>query len=188
MKEDLRVLKTKDNIYQGMLKLLTKYSFKEITVNMLCSECRINKTTFYRHYLDKYDLVEQATQNLLTEFQDVSHLFKIAIKQDQLNSLLNFFDKHKEELLILESKILPINIFQDMYTILSDAVSQLFTSHTLNQGLIKLYSSLIANNILVTIKWYHKEAVDLSREELINTILLTVDTGIQQTIDHLSKR
>ena len=49
MKEDLRVIKTKDNIKNSMLHLLKKYEFKDITMSMLVDECRINKTTFYRH-------------------------------------------------------------------------------------------------------------------------------------------
>ena len=64
MKEDLRVIKTKENIKKSMLHLLKKYAFKDITMSMLVDECRINKTTFYRHYSDKYDLIEKISKDI----------------------------------------------------------------------------------------------------------------------------
>ncbi|WP_295268561.1 TetR/AcrR family transcriptional regulator [uncultured Catenibacterium sp.] len=57
MKNDLRVVKTKENIVNNFIHLLSLYDFKDITIQMLISECKINKTTFYRHYIDKYDLI-----------------------------------------------------------------------------------------------------------------------------------
>ena len=65
MAEDLRVIKTKENIESHFIELLNRYPFQEITVKMLIAECKINRSTFYRNFEDKYQLLEDITEKLL---------------------------------------------------------------------------------------------------------------------------
>nr|WEA36001.1 TetR/AcrR family transcriptional regulator [Staphylococcus aureus] len=54
MKEtDLRVIKTKK-----LLQLLEQHLFQTITVNQICHNALVHRTTFYKHFYDKYDLLE----------------------------------------------------------------------------------------------------------------------------------
>lgn len=187
MKEDLRVVKTKENIKSGMLNLLSKYTFKEITMSMLMDECRINKTTFYRHYLDKYDLIEKITEDYSSLFEKVSIHFQDGINEFNVKTLLQFFEEHKRELLILESKILPINLFNDIYEIMSQDVCVYFMKSVDKNELVTLYAHLISNNILLTIKWYHQEAPNLTKDEIIKIVMQSVETGLEQTITNMSQ-
>lgn len=57
-KEDLRVLKTYKALITAMSKLLELRNFNQITVNDLCKEALINRSTFYFHFIDKYDLLK----------------------------------------------------------------------------------------------------------------------------------
>lgn len=57
MKEtDLRVIKTKKALFKALMSLLQEYSFEEIKVSDICSKALINRSTFYAHYNDKYEL------------------------------------------------------------------------------------------------------------------------------------
>ena len=187
MKEDLRVIKTKDNIKNSMLHLLKKYEFKDITMSMLVDECRINKTTFYRHYSDKYDLIEKISKDYISLFSKASSNFENGINAHNIDCLIQFFDNNKDELLILESKILPINIFEDMHTIMTLDLCTYFKKSINQDDLIKLYASLISNNILTTIKWYHKNFLNFERNQIIQIVLQTVETGLKQSITAIMK-
>ena len=187
MKEDLRVIKTKDNIKNSMLHLLKKYEFKYITMSMLVDECRINKTTFYRHYSDKYDLIEKISKDYISLFSKASSNFENGINEHNIDCLIQFFDDNKDELLILESKILPINIFEDMHTIMTLDLCTYFKKYINQDDLIKLYASLISNNILTTIKWYHKNFLNFERNQIIQIVLQTVETGLKQSITAIMK-
>lgn len=187
MKEDLRVIKTKDNIKNSMLHLLKKYEFKDITMSMLVDECRINKTTFYRHYSDKYDLIEKISKDYISLFSKASSNFENGINEHNIDCLIQFFDDNKDELLILESKILPINIFEDMHTIMTLDLCTYFKKYINQDDLIKLYASLISNNILTTIKWYHKNFLNFERNQIIQIVLQTVETGLKQSITAIMK-
>lgn len=187
MKEDLRVIKTKDNIKNSMLHLLKKYEFKDITMSMLVDECRINKTTFYRHYSDKYDLIEKISKDYISLFSKASSNFENGINEHNIDRLIQFFDDNKDELLILESKILPINIFENMLTIMTLDLCTYFKKYINQDDLIKLYASLISNNILTTIKWYHQNFFNFERNQIIQIVLQTVETGLKQSITAIMK-
>ena len=187
MKEDLRVIKTKDNIKKNMLHLLKKNAFKDITMSMLVDECRINKTTFYRHYSDKYDLIEKISKDYISLFSKASSNFENGINAHNIDCLIQFFDNNKDELLILESKILPINIFEDMHTIMTLDLCTYFKKSINQDDLIKLYASLISNNILTTIKWYHKNYLNFERNQIIQIVLQTVETGLEQSLSAIMK-
>lgn len=65
---DLRVIKTKKNIRDAFLELRKKHSLDEIKVNALCEKAMVNKTTFYNHYQDIYELSEELEKEVLDDF------------------------------------------------------------------------------------------------------------------------
>jgi len=68
-KVDRRVLRTKQQIRQALIDLLAEKNEKDISVRELAQRAGINRGTFYIHYKDIHDLVEQlmdeATEKLL---------------------------------------------------------------------------------------------------------------------------
>lgn len=48
---------TKDHILNSFNRLLREYPLKKISVNMIIEESGISKTTFYRYFYDKYDVM-----------------------------------------------------------------------------------------------------------------------------------
>lgn len=54
---DRRVLKTKRALASALLVLLEKQDFQSITVNDLCAEAMVSRSTFYAHFEDKYFLL-----------------------------------------------------------------------------------------------------------------------------------
>lgn len=67
-KDDLRVIKTRKLIYQTLLDLMKEKTFEEIKVSDICSKAMINRSTFYAHYEDKYELLVDFLSNLKEEF------------------------------------------------------------------------------------------------------------------------
>ncbi|MCG7406618.1 TetR/AcrR family transcriptional regulator [Paenibacillus sp. ACRRX] len=68
MSEDIRVYKTKLAIKRGFIELLQQQHFKEITIKNICDQALIGRSTFYSHYLDKYDLLEKMVQQHVLDF------------------------------------------------------------------------------------------------------------------------
>ena len=53
---------------QAMLALLQKKTFEEISVSELCKEAGVNRSTFYQHYRNTSELLEEATSYLVDDF------------------------------------------------------------------------------------------------------------------------
>lgn len=59
MKSDRRIRRTRAAIQSAFLKLIFEKDINRITIKELCERADINKSTFYLHYQDIYDLEEQ---------------------------------------------------------------------------------------------------------------------------------
>lgn len=62
---DLRIQKTRKNIINAFLELRSKKALEKITIKELCEKAEINKSTFYSHYVDIYDLSNSLENELL---------------------------------------------------------------------------------------------------------------------------
>src|SRR5690625_4877299 len=65
---DLRVIKTKQLLKEALLALLTEMEFEEITIMKLTTYAQINRSTFYAHFYDKYDLLDKTINDELVSF------------------------------------------------------------------------------------------------------------------------
>ncbi len=59
---DLRVQRTRNLIVEALVELTIEKGFAAVTVQDIVKRARINRTTFYRHYEDKFDLLDQYAQ------------------------------------------------------------------------------------------------------------------------------
>ena len=66
-KVDRRVRKTKMQLRQGLARLMQKKSIKEITVKELVDEVDINRSTFYLHYTDIYQMLEKIEEEAMVD-------------------------------------------------------------------------------------------------------------------------
>ena len=65
--KDLRIIKTLQQIDRALLELLNELPFQKITVQLLCERALINRSTFYKYYTDKYDLLDRYLNKILLE-------------------------------------------------------------------------------------------------------------------------
>lgn len=62
---DRRVVRTKAVIRDALTALIEEKGFEALTVKDITARANINRGTFYLHYRDKYDLLEQSEQELI---------------------------------------------------------------------------------------------------------------------------
>lgn len=68
---DARVRYTRMVIENNFLELLQMKPVAKITVTELCERAQINRATFYKHYLDIPDLLEQLEERLFDQIRTV---------------------------------------------------------------------------------------------------------------------
>ncbi|HHU18307.1 MAG TPA: TetR family transcriptional regulator [Clostridiales bacterium] len=97
---------TKKRIADSMFNLLKSNSFDKITVQTILDDCKVSRSTFYRYFDDKYELMNWCYQSyvdtllsmdgrkrlhLIYQFLDDNHkYFERATKVHGKNSFLDF--------------------------------------------------------------------------------------------------
>ena len=66
---DARVRYTKMIIKKTLIDLLKTKSISKISVKEICDTAQINRSTFYKHYNNVYDLVEKIENELISELK-----------------------------------------------------------------------------------------------------------------------
>ena len=86
---DLRIEKTERGIKNAFIELRSRKHLEKITVKELCESARINKSTFYAHYKDIYDLSDAMEEEVYSRLRTVFSIRNIlwSIRQ---NSQGNF--------------------------------------------------------------------------------------------------
>ena len=70
-KEDRRIRRTKRLLKQGLALMMAEKEFKDITVKDITEKVDLNRSTFYLHYTDTYDLLEKLENDTLRDFQNM---------------------------------------------------------------------------------------------------------------------
>lgn len=84
-KVDLRVVKTKRLLYATLLELMKEKTFEEIKVSDICNKALVNRSTFYSHYQDKYDLFSELVM-------DIKNVLAIELsKNKKINSVKDYY-------------------------------------------------------------------------------------------------
>lgn len=73
---DLRVRRTRAMLVQALIDLTTEKGFAALTVQEIAERAMVNRATFYRHYLDKHDLLEAYVREVYELSADQERLSK----------------------------------------------------------------------------------------------------------------
>jgi AcrR family transcriptional regulator len=68
--DDLRVRRTRKLLWEALLAEMSARAFEDITVTDICDHAMVHRTTFYKHYEDKYALLEQGMRQMYDELVD----------------------------------------------------------------------------------------------------------------------
>lgn len=65
---DRRVEKTRKAIFNAFISLLNKKDFEEISITAIAKVADVNRVTVYKHFVDKYDLLDKCIDDKLSVF------------------------------------------------------------------------------------------------------------------------
>lgn len=191
---DLRVLKTNELIRNTFLELLAQKEFTEISVKEITVKARINRSTFYKHYEDKYLLRDSIIDHMLEEFiayMDVNFLVADSMTSEKhreaLKRCLKYFQSEKQNYQLLWSSVmLGRNVFDEMVEAGAAYMKQCIMDHPGISPLRKergdWYGYLLINNLLVSVRWWLRNDERVSLDEMTDQILEHMEKGAIPTL------
>lgn len=97
-KIDLRIVKTKKVLFDTLLKLMKQKNFDKIKISDICDEALINRSTFYAHYEDKYELLDDFIKDLkISLLKDLEGNENDVYTKEYIMKLLSILIDHIDE-------------------------------------------------------------------------------------------
>ncbi|WP_307891737.1 TetR/AcrR family transcriptional regulator [Bacillus swezeyi] len=111
---DRRINRTKRMIRDALSGLMEEKTFEEITVTDISQKADINRGTFYLHYQDKYDLLEQSESEIIKDIRNISKQSLQSVKilngsiiDKPLPFVVNIFEYFKENAVFMKAILGP---------------------------------------------------------------------------------
>ncbi|MEC0168059.1 TetR/AcrR family transcriptional regulator [Paenibacillus graminis] len=130
MKLDRRVARTREAISKAFLELFSEKKFSQITIHDISERANVNRGTFYLHYTDKYDLLDQCIE-------------------EHLKQLLTFcsHNKSREGITTLASELKPVFEFLETNFLFFSAMLQNQRTEVFRERLLEFVSANIKEEL-----------------------------------------
>lgn len=185
-KEDLRIIKTKKNLYNALLNLMREKSFEEIKVADICTEALVNRSTFYAHYEDKYELLSSCINDLKQSLTDELKKNKNinSTKEyylEMIRLFLNHIEDKKNDYLAIAVNNRNSILTDIIYDVIDhDIIYNLNQDNKLsdiipNQIIAKFYLGAVVN---IAIYWIHN-INKYTKEEMINYLTILIPNELK---------
>ena len=96
MKTDARVRYTRRVIKESLLRLLEDRPVNRITVKEVCEAAQINRATFYAHFTDCFDVLNQMENDLLADFERSLSFASVVDVVDMIERIYAMIDQNAE--------------------------------------------------------------------------------------------
>lgn len=128
---------TADKMDCALIALLEKKDFSKISIMDICQKAGVNRSTFYAHYDNTYDLLKETHQNLINNF----------IEECTFDSTINLSNMGKDDLNFITPKyLLPylqyIQKHKRLYRIYADNAPAFKTNNIDNNLIDNLFLTI----------------------------------------------
>src|SRR3982074_3871002 len=98
---DRRIPRTREMLQQALMSLILKKDYEAITIQDICDEANVGRSTFYAHYTSKDDLKRKGFEHLRKELVDRQREAQAAsgeIKDRSLSFSLTMFEHARDHI------------------------------------------------------------------------------------------
>ncbi len=182
-KTDRRTLYTRMVIKDALLSLLAEKEYADITIADLCREAEINRGTFYLHYANLREVLDELFDDALGRMNSV--LVQVgcapAGEQRQTVPLCRFLRENKQYQQLFFSDSLRSHVIQKLeQTCWEDFSARLGAQSGLSEEVIKAIFHFQLNGCLAI----SKQHIGIP-DESWNEVQCTVDRFLKNGFDHL---
>ena len=177
---DRRIKYTKAQLENAMVELLKSNHISKITVTSLCDIADINRSTFYSHYKDQYDLLERmsrdAVDNITLYLESFGGGGETPVSDTNLSILLDYAKSNAE----LFKAFLSENcdtVFQKDIMKLFHIIPMFFNIDANERTSEYLTGFMLAGCISILKRWL-LEGMPESTQEMSEMILHVVNHGL----------
>ncbi len=181
-KNESRYFNTSKKIDDALVSLLEKKEYEFITIKDICKEAKVNRSTFYLHYENINDLLEEVIENANKDFslafasiQKKSPAFSnkedlMFITDEYLVPYLTFVKKHKKLYQALKNNSLLFKTDETENNIYKNLISKILDKYEIEERYKGYYFEYFVSGIqAIVMKWLNNDC-DLDIQEVADLI------------------
>ena len=186
-KTDKRAQKTKTALQEALAVCLNKKVLRKITVQEVADIASVNRVTFYKHYMDIYDLCEQMEKEVLAELGMLILDYQNKTKPDFCSALVDYI---KSNSIIFKMIFSPYNTgeLRDKFCKMVEGLFRLMQTEKNNTQFsdvkIDYYTTYQSNAFIALLEKWVQEDFRQSTDFIIETAA-EFDTHTEELIAHL---
>lgn len=177
-------LKSKEKIKEVFLELMQTKKADEITVSEIVKKADLNRSTFYAHYYDVFDIVNEIQNDVINELNHLINDLDLKKVQDEdykiIDEVSSYLLKNKDlfKICILTQDVLPF--FEELITIFTTSLLKNPSIINIKEDINtkKTRISFISGGIVFTyIKWFKddiksdiNELSEIIKEQIKNSL------------------
>ena len=182
-KTDRRILRTRSMLWEALIALIQEKDYSEITIQDIADRANVNRVTFYLHYQDKQDLLENSVEEIFTDLLSkitplTGENFRLNIPPQGLILVYQFLAENaKFYRIILGENGIPFlinRLRKNLAEITIQRFQMLMSDEYQRKMPIEIVAQYAAGSIVGLITWWLENDMPIPPEEFAHqTLLLT---------------
>lgn len=179
MKEkiDRRVKYTKALLKEALVELLKDRHISKISVTALCAVADVNRSTFYAHYTDQFDLLRQVEDEVMNNLKIFLEQYvddRMPITEQNLKGILEYAKANADLFVVLLGENGDHAFHKDLMTLVKLVPFQYNAADSKKEYLLTF---AVTGCISILHKWL-VEGRGESPEEMANLVLKVIYNGL----------
>ncbi|WP_062354416.1 TetR/AcrR family transcriptional regulator [Bacillus kwashiorkori] len=180
-KLDRRKKYTRMVLKESLIKLLKEKPIFSITVKEICELADINRSTFYSHYSDQYDLLEKMEEEIIEDMYMYLSQYNFAKEEETLQmteKLLEYLASKWEICQILLSENNETTFENKVMTVAKNFIIKNHSTAPLDESFSDYLSTFIISGSIHMIKNWLKNGMDKSPKEMAGFLYTLINKRI----------
>ena len=180
---------TKKNIKKALINLLANHKFDLITINQIVEEAEITRSTFYRYYDDKYELLSDIEEEILKhiheERQKLEEKFPLeaSFSVEMFKHLFESLEAYADSIYYLLSHNGDASFEMKLRNELSKRFSNVVNLKNISSTRADLLQEYMYVILIKTLQYWSANKDKVSVEEIASTLRDVQFKGFINTLD-----
>ncbi|MGX7420357.1 TetR/AcrR family transcriptional regulator [Carnobacterium gallinarum] len=184
----MSINKTKKDIQNALLKLLSTQTIEQITVKQIAHVTFISRTYFYNHFKDKYDVMQSLVEDYLTSIQSLftknhDYLLIESFTKERVYELsyqntveiMDYLKSEQQNLIqLIKKSTFKEQLYDLYYQHFIDAIPQIFIVNVnttiiyyITQGIFQIYMNWLEHGC--------QESIEDLSTNITNLLMISIE-------------
>jgi len=182
MAEDRRIRYTKMVLKDSLIKLMKEKPISRISIKSICEEADINRATYYTHYKDQHDQLDQIEFEFVEGIEKFLEDMPMTIPLDIITKIFDYIQENKELCCTLLGKNGDMAFEENVSRLIRSTIlaSWKIADVEVNSVYDYSYTYTFAGSIGIVKKWLSDDNTNFSTRDIAKLVLDLSEKGISK--------